>query len=152
MIGCGGVQHLRIRRPESPNPHVVNPVSGYFGGRGERGIVGSGAGDLIPPNATVAFEVELVQIYTVKIEELIAGDGPLAMPGDTVTLEYTVWLEDGPQLDSSRETGQPLIFILGGGQILAGLDHGVTGMKMGSKRLLTIPPELAFGDQGAGEL
>jgi peptidylprolyl isomerase len=111
----------------------------------------AGAGGVIPPNATLVFNVELVDVVVLDVEDLVLGEGPEAGPGNQVTVEYTAWFEDGTQLDSSAESG-PLSFILGGGQIIPGLDFGIQGMQVGGKRLITIPPEFAFGAQGAGDV
>ncbi|MDX1436400.1 MAG: FKBP-type peptidyl-prolyl cis-trans isomerase, partial [Anaerolineales bacterium] len=112
----------------------------------------AGAGDLIPPNSTLVFEVELLDVFSTETEDLIVGDGAEVGAGDTITVEYTVWLMDGDQIDSSRDTGQPITFIVGAGQMLPGIEQGVVGMQLGGKRLVTIPPELAFGDQGLADL
>jgi peptidylprolyl isomerase len=111
----------------------------------------AGAGELIPPNATLSFDVTVVGVVILQVEDLVVGEGPAAGPGNTVTVEYTAWFDDGTQLDSSAESG-PLSFILGGGQIIPGLDEGIQGMQVGGKRLITIPPEFAFGAQGAGNV
>lgn len=111
----------------------------------------AGAGEVIPPNATLVFNVELVDVVVLDVDDLVLGEGPGAGRGNQVTVEYTAWFEDGTQLDSSAESG-PLSFVLGGGQIIPGLDFGIQGMQVGGKRLITIPPEFAFGAQGAGDV
>jgi peptidylprolyl isomerase len=111
----------------------------------------TGLGDMIPPGATLDFKVEVMDIVVLGTEDLVMGEGPEAGPGNQVTVEYTAWFGDGTQLDSSAESG-PLSFILGGGQIIPGLDQGIQGMQVGGKRLITIPPEFAFGAQGAGDV
>jgi len=81
------------------------------------------------------------------------GDGDEAQLGDTVTAHYTGWLwEDdarGDEFDSSRN-GNPFSFLLGAGQVIAGWDEGLQGMRVGGERTLRIPPELGYGSQGAG--
>jgi FKBP-type peptidyl-prolyl cis-trans isomerase len=67
-----------------------------------------------------------------------------------VFVHYTGWLEDGTKFDSSLDRGQPFSFTLGTGGVIAGWDEGVATMKVGGKRQLVIPPELAYGDRGAG--
>jgi FKBP-type peptidyl-prolyl cis-trans isomerase len=83
-----------------------------------------------------------------KIEEMAAGNGPEAKAGQTVTVHYTGWLTSGKKFDSSVDRGQPFEFKLGAGQVIKGWDQGVAGMKVGGKRKLTIPPDLAYGQRG----
>ena len=85
-----------------------------------------------------------------KIEDLVIGSGAEAKPGDTVSVHYTGWLEDGTKFDSSLDRNQPFEFTLGQGQVIPGWEQGIQGMKVGGKRRLTIPPEMAYGKQGYG--
>ena len=86
-----------------------------------------------------------------KIEYLVVGTGATAKAGDQVSVHYTGWLTDGTKFDSSLDRGEPFAFTLGQGQVIEGWDKGVEGMKVGGKRKLTIPPAMAYGDQGAGD-
>lgn len=83
-----------------------------------------------------------------KIEKLISGGGASPKRGDTVTVHYTGWLTDGSKFDSSVDRDEPFAFVLGTGQVIQGWDEGVAGMCVGDKARLTIPPELAYGEQG----
>ena len=76
------------------------------------------------------------------------GLGPFAKPGDHVKVHYTGWLTSGKKFDSSVDARRPYSFTLGQGSVIKGWDEGVAGMKMGGKRQLRIPPELAYGEQG----
>ena len=87
------------------------------------------------------------------IEDLVVGEGAEAQDYNKVVVNYTGSLEDGSVFDSSFNPGRgPFTFTLGVGSVIKGWDLGVKGMKVGGKRKLTIPPELGYGDQGAGGL
>jgi rhodanese-related sulfurtransferase len=85
-----------------------------------------------------------------KVNDLAVGSGPEATFDSTVTVHYTGWLMNGRKFDSSKDRGQPFPFVLGAGQVIPGWDLGVKGMKVGGRRELVIPPELAYGAAGAG--
>ena len=68
--------------------------------------------------------------------------------GDTVTVHYVGTLTDGSEFDSSRKHGQPFTFEVGKGRVIKGWDQGLVGMKVGGRRKLTIPSDLAYGDRG----
>ena len=85
------------------------------------------------------------------------GAGAEAVAGKNVTVHYTGWLFDaaapekkGKKFDSSRDRGDPFVFPLGAGRVIAGWDQGVAGMKVGGSRTLIVPPELGYGARGAG--
>ena len=82
--------------------------------------------------------------------DLAEGAGDAAEAGRPVSVHYTGWLTDGTKFDSSVDRDQPFQVNLGAGQVIAGWDEGVSGMKAGGKRKLTIPPELGYGADGAG--
>ena len=85
-----------------------------------------------------------------KIEDLKVGDGAEAVTGKRVTVHYTGWLTNGTKFDSSVDRMVPFTFDLGSGQVIKGWDEGVKGMKVGGKRKLTIPPQMGYGERGAG--
>jgi FKBP-type peptidyl-prolyl cis-trans isomerase len=81
--------------------------------------------------------------------DVATGQGESAAPGRTVRVHYTGWLPDGKKFDSSRDRGEPFEFTLGAGQVIPGWDEGVNGMKVGGRRKLVLPSQLAYGDNGA---
>jgi FKBP-type peptidyl-prolyl cis-trans isomerase len=84
------------------------------------------------------------------IDDTRIGDGAVATAGQTVSVHYTGWLENGTKFDSSKDRDDPFNFRLGAGSVIRGWDEGVAGMKVGGVRRLTIPPQLGYGDRGAG--
>lgn len=96
-------------------------------------------------------------IKELQIVDSVAGGGAEARPGRRVTVHYTGWLYDagkadkrGSKFDSSKDHGEPFDFNLGAREVITGWDQGVAGMKVGGKRVLTIPPDMAYGPRGAG--
>jgi len=96
-------------------------------------------------------------ITSLQVTDAKVGTGTAAASGKQVTVHYTGWLYDakapdkhGKKFDSSRDHGDPFTFKLGAGQVIAGWDQGVAGMKVGGKRTLVIPSDLGYGRRGAG--
>lgn len=85
-----------------------------------------------------------------KIEDIQIGTGAEVKKGDIISIHYKGTLLDGREFDSSYKRGQPFETQIGVGQVIKGWDEGVVGMKVGGKRKLTIPPELGYGERGAG--
>lgn len=88
------------------------------------------------------------KVEQLQIEDLVVGDGQEAKEGDTVIVDYKGTLTNGTQFDSSYDRGESFSFELGAGRVIKGWDIGVAGMKIGGKRKLTIPSDLAYGDRG----
>ncbi|MST34488.1 FKBP-type peptidyl-prolyl cis-trans isomerase [Acidimicrobiaceae bacterium USS-CC1] len=85
------------------------------------------------------------------VEDLTVGDGEEARSGQEVSVHYTgVAWSNGSQFDASWDRGEPFAFHLGAGEVIAGWDRGVQGMRVGGRRRLTIPPDLGYGSRGAG--
>jgi len=129
----GGIRFLR-----------VGPALAY----GERGMPG-----LVPPDATLFYKVRLAGFPQIEKEILAQGDGPAAAIGDQIAVEYTGWLWEngrkGEQVDSSFDRGLPLRLTLGEGMVIAGWEMGLTGMRVGTKARLIIPPLLGYGRDGS---
>lgn len=129
-----------------------------------------GAGGVIPPGATLVFEVELVDVqagapaaptevaesdYTttesgLQYYDFEVGSGETPETGATVLVHYTGWLTDTTKFDSSLDRAEPFAFAVGTGQVIPGWDEGVGTMQVGGKRQLVIPSDLGYGDRGAG--
>lgn len=107
----------------------------------------------VPGNTTVTYEVEVLSIMTeVAIDEREEGEGVAAKTGDKIWVEYIGASQAGIVFDSSEQHGGPLEFTLGAGQVIEGWDRGITGMKIGGVRILTIPPMLAYGSNSNGPI
>ena len=86
-----------------------------------------------------------------EVTDVTTGEGDEAVAGKTVRVHYVgVAHSTGEEFDASYNRGEPLAFRLGSGQVIAGWDQGVQGMKVGGRRKLVIPPHLGYGDRGAG--
>jgi len=109
----------------------------------------AGAGQTTKPGG--AMDEKIVTTPSgLKYVDLVVGTGAEAQKGQTVAVHYTGWLTDGKKFDSSVDRGQPFSFALGAGRVIKGWDEGVAGMKVGGKRKLMIPPQLGYGERGAG--
>lgn len=104
---------------------------------------------LCRPGGLVQFIQESIMSELI-IEDLVVGTGDTATAGQTVVVHYTGWLTNGTKFDSSVDRNDPFDFKLGAGRVIAGWDQGVAGMQVGGKRKLTIPPQLGYGERGAG--
>ncbi len=128
-----------------------------------------GAGKVIPPNATLVFDVELIEIKEMYVDtdfslpgkeintesglrmiEHVAGSGDKPKSGQSVSVHYRGYLPDNTQFDSSHDRGKPFVFNVGEGRVIKGWDEAILDMNVGSKRTLIIPPELGYGTRGAG--
>lgn len=129
----------RTQRGAAPAAETApppQPASGEF-------VPGAGT----PPATT---EPQVTTTPTgLKYVDLVVGTGASPQPGQVVTVHYTGWLKDGTEFDSSRRRGDPFKFPIGQQRVIKGWDEGVATMKVGGKRKLMIPPDLAYGDPGS---
>ncbi|MBC8213838.1 MAG: FKBP-type peptidyl-prolyl cis-trans isomerase [Candidatus Marinimicrobia bacterium] len=135
----------------------------------ELGYGARGAGGVIPPNATLIFEVELLEVEEAFVDTDFSlpgkevntesglkmilhkeGSGDLPKDGQTVVVHYTGMLATGKKFDSSHDRDKPFQFQLGAKRVIAGWDEALALMKKGEKRTLIIPPDLGYGERGAG--
>lgn len=121
--------------------------SGPGAGASTTGAAGSGMSATAKSDAAPAGPV-VTTASGLQYQDLVIGTGTEATVGRTVSVHYTGWLADGSVVDSSRERGQPIEFPLGTTGIIQGWNEGITGMKVGGRRKLTIPPSLGYGEAG----
>lgn len=91
-------------------------------------------------------------IYRMVIDDIKFGTGEEVKEGDVVAVHNVGTLQNGQEFDNSRKRGEPFEFKVGGGMVIEGWDKGLLGMKVGGQRVLVIPPEMAYGDQGIGPI
>lgn len=105
---------------------------------------------LTPPVAAMNDKKTMAKVTELKIEDTKIGTGPEVKSGDTVVMNYKGTLLDGTKFDSSYDRTTPFETQIGVGRVIQGWDKGIPGMKVGGKRKLTIPSDMAYGSQGAG--
>jgi FKBP-type peptidyl-prolyl cis-trans isomerase len=103
------------------------------------------------PAEGAAASPEVKDVTELQITEVKEGTGAMAEPGKTVFVHYRGTLTNGKEFDSSLRHGKPIDFVLGARRVIPGWDQGIKGMKVGGKRKLVIPPQLAYGPDGAGD-
>lgn len=87
-----------------------------------------------------------------KITDTLIGDGKEAVKGALLTMQYEGFLENGTKFDSSIDRARPFQFVIGAGRVIKGWDQGIIGMKVGGKRTLHIPADLAYGERAVGDI
>lgn len=92
------------------------------------------------------------KLKTMVIDDIKIGTGEEVKTGDTVSVHYIGTLQNGTEFDSSKKRGVPFEFTVGEGRVIKGWEEGLIGMKVGGERILVIPPEKAYGDQGIGPI
>lgn len=113
-------------------------------------VLGVACGSSSDSDSEVIMEEETITTPSgLQYRDLVVGTGEAASAGRTAVVHYTGWLLDGTKFDSSVDRGTPFEFPLGAGRVIKGWDEGVATMNVGGKRELIIPPDLAYGAQGA---
>ncbi|MEN9496440.1 MAG: Peptidyl-prolyl cis-trans isomerase [Cyanobacteriota bacterium] len=128
------------------DPDDTNPTLFTMASDASPDQIAAGAADL---GGDLVAAKERTTPSGLRITDLVIGDGPEATAGETVSVNYRGTLENGKEFDSSYGRG-PFSFPLGAGRVIKGWDEGVAGMQVGGKRKLVIPPDLAYGERGAG--
>jgi FKBP-type peptidyl-prolyl cis-trans isomerase len=146
QVGRGGViqgwdKGMLGMREGGKRTLVIAPELGY----------GTTAIPKVPVGSTLTYEIELVSVPRTEIRDLAVGTGAEARLGDYVKVDYTGWIyENGArtrQFDSSKESGEPAVFVIGSGMVIKGWDQGVPGMRVGGRRELIVPPVVGYGDR-----
>lgn len=89
---------------------------------------------------------------TLHITDLAVGEGKAVVKGALITTQYTGWLADGSEFDSSWSRGKPFQCVIGTGRVIKGWDQGLMGMREGGKRRLIVPAALGYGERGMGKI
>ena len=135
-VSCGGSDPTKIPSPEPTAAATPVPTA-----------------TPAPAGTTSEEASELTTTESgLQYRDLVVGTGEEARIGATAIVHYTGWLLDGTKFDSSVDRGTPFEFVIGRGQVIKGWDEGVGSMNVGGKRELIIPPDLAYGDRGAGSV
>lgn len=121
-------------------------------GCGDDEIVGPPTNDDFASELGVDFAVLTETASGLYFQDIAIGTGAEAIAGTSVTVHYEGFLRDGRKFDSSRDINRPFTFQLGAGQVIAGWDEGVAGILVGGVRKLVIPPHLAYGSRGFGDV
>jgi peptidylprolyl isomerase len=142
---------------------LVILVAILLGSCGSDGSPSSGDGGLATPSAPPVVSASGTKPTitipngapppTLQVKDITVGTGPEAVPGATVVVHYVgaSW-STGQEFDASWDSGQPFPFVLGSGTVIPGWEQGVAGMKVGGRRQLVIPPDLAYGPEGRGPI
>ncbi len=130
--GAGGGDTASADAPPEPAPVVTEVVAMYA------------------PELGVDLDAMTKTDSGLHYAVLAEGEGDEAVNGKDVVVHYTGWLPSGTKFDSSRDRGEPFMFPLGAGSVIAGWEEGVAGMRVGGQRKLVIPPALGYGAAGAG--
>ena len=142
LVGC---QQSSTTTTSSTTSSSATATSSADGGKAPAAAEAPAA---TPSQASGAQPAGRTTASGLQIQDLKEGTGAMAEKGRHVVVHYTGWLTNGTKFSSSLDSGRPYPFTLGAGEVIAGWDEGIVGMRIGGKRRLTIPPQLAYGSQG----
>jgi FKBP-type peptidyl-prolyl cis-trans isomerase len=145
------VKKLSLKEWIGAGVAVVFVAYMFFGGSIMSIFRGS---SLIASSATVNNSIENKNMSDVKVQDVTVGTGASVENGMLVSVNYVLKLDNGALIQDSKlvNGGKPFQYIAGAGQLIQGWEKGVEGMKVGGKRILTIPPELGYGSNAAGPI
>jgi peptidylprolyl isomerase len=148
VVGCGGGSDSSTSgSTESSGSTAAESTKPKTEGSGSGSAESATASNKTKPTVIVPKGAPPKQL---EVKEIEKGTGAEAKPGDEVTVQYVgVNYKNGKEFDASWDRGEPFTFQLGAGQVIPGWDQGVAGMKVGGRRELIIPPELAYGEAGS---
>lgn len=140
----------RVEIPTGAEPAVIGEAAAASSSSGYTPALAQTKVDLVtePARPEKPAHDEVTTSSGLKYQILVDGTGAEAKAGQKVYVHYTGTFENGEKFDSSRDRNKPLDFVLGSGQVIRGWDEGVAGMKVGERRLLKIPSDLAYGPTG----
>ncbi len=149
-IGVGAYYVNKIPSPQINNDQLsqVSESSGNIDSAGSETTLG--AETSITPVASASGNTKMED--KLIVQDIVVGNGAEAVAGKKVTVNYSGKLTNGTKFDSSYDRNEPFVFNLGAGEVIAGWDQGVIGMKTGGKRSLTIPPSLGYGSADLGTI
>ena len=131
---------------------IVIGVALIWGARWYNDILDEQASKQVLADEEKIHQEDIKALSTIQIKDLIVGTGTEAKKGDTLFVNYLGEFLDGKKFDSSYDRNQPFEFVLGAGDVIRGWDLGFEGMKVGGKRTLVVPPDLAYGEKGNGPI
>ena len=145
----GAVERSPTERPSLGQPKARHATLPQFATVQREAAKDKLPGEANPPGAPV-ISGPVQEDHGVRFIDEKVGTGASPVKGKPVKVHYTGWLTDGTKFDSSTDRGEPIEFSFQGGMVIPGWDIGLSSMKVGGKRRLMIPADLAYGDGGAG--
>ena len=146
LVALGGC--AKLTEPVKDEPMQVDPPASAAANAPEKPFASASAKPAEPAEKPPEKPADPPTNEKLGIKDVVVGKGAEAKTGDNVKVHYVGTLPDGKEFDASKKHGQPFDFELGAGRVIKGWDQGLVGMKVGGRRKLTIPSDLAYGDRG----